>query len=294
MSPSAEPAASAGATVLAVVVVYGRAWDAAASMPLLRRWAGGYGSAEGAPQLVEVLVWDNSPTPSGSLPPQGGPVVRVADPSNGGTRAAYAAAAARAAAIGVDWVLLLDQDTRLPDAFPSAVGAALRTPGAAALAALVPRVLHGGALVSPSVITAAGTVVPRRLDAPGGRAGVPSAIASGTLLRTADAVAMQPVPPEFWLDYLDHWIFLRLHARGRPIGAIDCDIDHHLSVLDPASMGPVRFANLLRAERRFVAELPLPARLGHRGRLLLRAARLAGRAPGLARLALRAALGVAA
>ena len=123
---------------------------------------------------------------------------------------------------------------------------------------------------------------------------MPSAIASGTLLRTADAVAMQPVPPEFWLDYLDHWIFLRLHARGRPVGAIDCDIDHHLSVRDPASMGVARFSNLLRAERRFVVELPLPARLGHRGRLLLRAARLARRAPGLARLALRAALGGAA
>jgi hypothetical protein len=219
--------------------------------------------------------------------------MRVEDPSNGGTRAAYAAAVSRAVAIGVDWVLLLDQDTCLPGTFPAAVGAALRAPGAADAAALVPRVLHEGELVSPAVITAAGTVVPRRIEAAGASHGIPSAIASGTLLRTSDMVDMQPVPPEFWLDYLDHWIFLRLHARSRPIAAIDCDIDHHLSVHDPQSMGPMRFANVLRAERRFVAELPFTARLVHRARLLLRAARLARRAPGLARLALRAAfLGV--
>lgn len=281
----------ARATVLAVVVVHGRAWEAAASMPVLRRWLDGRMPTGSARRLVEVLVWDNSPSLSVGSLPQDGRIVRVADPSNGGTRAAYAAAASRAETIGADWLLLLDQDTRLPDTFPGAIDDALRAPAAAGAAALVPRVLHDGGLVSPAVITVTGTVLPRRLDASVGRSGVPSAIASGTLLRTADARALQPVPPEFWLDYLDHWIFLQLHARGRPIAAIDCDIDHHLSVHDPASMGPVRFANVLTAERRFVAELPWPARLGHRARLLLRAARLARSAPPLARLAMRAALG---
>ena len=279
--------------ILAVVVVYGRAGDAAAPMPLLRRWLAGEFEAAGAPPLRRLLVWDNSPEPAAPLPAGQPGIEAVADPSNGGTRAGYSAAAERAASIGASWVLLFDQDTLPPTGFPAAVGAALAGPVAPSAAALVPRMRHEGALVSPAIITGGGRVVPRPLSdaSPTDRSTLPTAIASGTLIRTEDLRALLPIPREFWLDYLDHWLFVQLHRRGRAVGAIDCDIEHRLSISDPATMSEHRFRNILRAERRFVADLPGRPMLGYRLRLLLRALRLARRAPGLSRFALRAALG---
>ena len=63
-------------------------------------------------------------------------------------------------------------------------------------------------------------------------------------------------------------------------------------VKDPASMSELRFRNVLRAERQFMADLPMAARWAYRLRLGLRALRLAPRAPALSSLALRACLSV--
>jgi GT2 family glycosyltransferase len=277
--------------VYAVVVVYGRAWDAAAPMPLLRRWLDGAFAAAGAPPLHRVLVWDNSSEPLDAPPPPT-PIETVADRANGGTRAAYTAAATRAADAGVRWVLLLDQDTSPPDGFPAAIGRALAGPGAATAAALVPRVEHDGVLVSPAAILPNGRIVPHAPGAARPPAGaVPTAIASGALVRTDDLVSVLPIPEVFWLDYLDHWVFRQLHLRGRPILPVDCVIDHRLSVREPGTMSPVRFRNVLSAERRFVEDLSAQARRAWRLRLAARALRLVPRSPALAWLALRACVG---
>jgi len=282
--------------VYAVVVVYRRAWGDAAAMPLLRDWRDADVSDRRTPALRQLLVWDNSPEPVGPPPADRDRFDYMSDRGNGGTRAAYTEAGRRAAALGVPWVLLLDQDTLPPEGFAAAVGRAIADPSNAGAAALVPRVLHDGQLVSPAVILPSGRVVPRHLGAASGvgvaGAGVPTAIASGTLIRTADLQALIPIPAEFWLDFLDHWVFRELHRRGRPIAGIDCDIAHQLSVKDPGSMSELRFRNVLRAERRFMADLPTAARWAYRLRLGLRAVRLAPRAPALSWLALRACLTV--
>jgi hypothetical protein len=279
--------------VYAVVVIYRRAWGDAAAMPLLRDWRDADVSDMHTPALRQLLVWDNSPEPVGPPPDDRERFEYMSDRDNGGTRAAYTEACRRAASLGVPWVLLLDQDTLPPEGFAAAVGRAIADPSNASAAALVPRVQHDGRLVSPAVILPSGRVVPRHLGAAGGGgADVPTAIASGTLIRTADLQALMPIPPEFWLDFLDHWVFRELHRRGRPIAGIDCDIAHHLSVKDPASMSELRFRNVLRAERQFMADLPTAARWAYRLRLGLRALRLAPRAPALSSLALRACLSV--
>jgi hypothetical protein len=55
----------------------------------------------------------------------------------------------------------------------------------------------------------------------------------------------------------------------------------------PEMMSALRYRNVLRAEGRFIAELPAGARLCYRGRLVWRAARLLPRAPALSWLSLR-------
>jgi hypothetical protein len=168
--------------VYAVVVIYRRAWGDAAAMPLLRDWRDADVSDMHTPALRQLLVWDNSPEPVGPPPDDRERFEYMSDRDNGGTRAAYTEACRRAAALGVPWVLLLDQDTLPPEGFAAAVGRAIADPSNASAAALVPRVQHDGRLVSPAVILPSGRVVPRHLGAAGGGgADVPTAIASGTV-----------------------------------------------------------------------------------------------------------------
>jgi len=274
-----------------VIVTYGREPERAAALPLLRDWLRGAAGAA-APPLAEVLVWDNSPT--AECPAQQAGLVYRHDPSNGGTRAAYASAAARASACGADWVLFLDQDTEPPADFPERIGRALRDAAGRGVppAALVPRVVHDARLVSPARITASGAVRPAPLPEAGTRgAGAPTAISSGALLRTDVLTAILPAPADFWLDYLDHWLFRSLHERGCTIAPIDCELRHSLSVASGEPLSPARFANVLRAERAFVGRPGPVTELAYRLRLAVRALRWSRRAPELSRLAWRAALG---
>jgi len=280
--------------VYAVIVTYGRDPAEAAALPLMRAWLRGE-SGSGSPMLAGLLVWDNSPTSSG-VPAQAGIAFRH-DPSNGGTRAAYACAAANAADRGAQWVLFLDQDTVLPADFPERIGCAVRAASARNTppAALVPRVVHNDRLVSPARITASGAVRPAPLsqtdvDGPDGP-GRPTAIASGALVRTAELSAVLPAPVEFWLDYLDHWLFRRLLERGGTIAPIDCELRHSLSVASSAPLSAARFTNVLRAERAFVGRPGLAVEFAYRLRLAARALRWSRGAPELSRIAWQAALG---
>jgi hypothetical protein len=189
-------------------------------------------------------------------------------------------------------VLFLDQDTMPPANFPDCIGRAVRAAwsGGVPPAALVPRVVHDGRLVSPARITASGAVRPEPLP-PAGGPGTPTAISSGALVRTGALSSILPAPAEFWLDYLDHWLFRRLREGGGTIAVIDCELSHALSVASDEPLAPARFANVLRAERAFVGRPGPAAELAYRLRLAARALRWSRRAPELSRMALRAALG---
>lgn len=147
IAQDAAPPASRDGSVLCVLVVYGRrpdeaaAWDwlcarlaeaerpaSRTAQPSGRAGAAGPGSAESAPRtsavaaggtsarlrLDHLLVHDNSPVADWAGLEPGPGLTLSHDPTNGGTVAAYRAAAALARQRGHDWVLLLDHDTHLP------------------------------------------------------------------------------------------------------------------------------------------------------------------------------------
>lgn len=267
---------------MAVLVLYRRRLEDVACWPVLSTWlqrqAGG---------LRQCVIYDNSPvTPidAATLPPG---AVLIHDPDNGGTAPAYVAAVAIARRTNCRWLLLLDQDTSLPDDYLSrATAALLAMPSAAAL---VPRVRHGEQLVSPAVITRLGSVRP--CEHPDVRDGLPTAISSGTLIRH-QTISTAAFPPEIWLDYVDHWMFLNLSSRGETIGLIDTTLSHDLSVRRPATLSVDRIRSILAAERAFFARVGGPAASLLPLRRLLRALRytLIGR-PSLAAVVLRGGRG---
>ncbi len=63
---------------------------------------------------LDLIVYDNSPTPQQPIETPGLRITYFHDPENSGVSKAYNVAAAHATALRKEWILLLDQDTTLP------------------------------------------------------------------------------------------------------------------------------------------------------------------------------------
>jgi len=297
MQAERESMRPADTGVMAILVLYQRSLAQAESWPALARALRTPRSdAGGEFSLRHVLVYDNSaaPLPVDDLAALGSECTYVHDAGNGGTAAAYARGARLSAALGIEWLLLLDHDTALPADLLTRASAALANAGPRVPAALLPWVMHGATVVSPARITRFGSIRP--LDQ---RASLRSAwrltgIASGSFVRRSAFDACGPLPEGLWLDYVDHWIFANLSRRSEPVALIDCRIQHDLSVRNAHQLSDARLRSILKAESGFVRSLPRLARLMHPWRLLARAARMAGRRRDHALTILRHALGVRA
>lgn len=259
----------------AVLVLYGPSFREAACWPALEAYFGRPPRAGGA-VLERVLVYDNSPSNNASRDHDPPWVNCIHDPANGGTGAAYGHAVEWAAAQQADWLLLLDHDTALPTDF---IGLCLETiyslertaRVAGPTIALVPLVVHGRQVVSPSRIGRLGRVIPlppsaAGTDLPPGS----TAIASGAVLRVDALQQVMPLPQGLWLDYVDHWLFRELRRHGTVMG-IGATLSHDLSVATPRRTSDARLRSVVGGEAIFLRKESLLARIAFRLRLLKRA-----------------------
>ena len=255
--------------VLVVVVAFQRRWNEIGAVPWLlheARAAQAQNSVRECPVVDRVLVYDNSPLPVAEPDAEDPPgIIYVHDPINSGTRGAYQKALELCRCEGQDWILLLDQDTRLPDNFLArAAEARAYEPDV-----LVPFVRVRSHIVSPASLTALGMIRPvRAMVLPAGRTA--TAIASGSLVRPWVLRLLEHAPPQLWLDYVDHWLFRAIHTAGYRIDVIDVEINHDLSVSDIRNVPSDRLRSVWAAEWLFVQSLGLPARLFYRLRLASR------------------------
>ena len=291
----AVPAASDA--VLAVVVLYNRAFDAVPCAQRLRQWLALPDAAPGRLKLAHCLVYDNSPVAQAVDGLRENERLHVFhDAGNGGTRAAYLHALQLAQARDCPWILFLDHDTGLPADFLEATGKALdeAVPGTP-VGAVVPRVFDNGVQISPSRITAYGRVlVPRGETDAAHASGTLTAIASASMVRTESLAAVLPIPAAFSLDYLDHWLFRELQRQAARIAVSPARVAHSLSVQSMKSMGVQRYRSILAAELAFLRGEPGYSRfrhlLWHAGRTVKMA--LSTRRPALVGACSRAALDI--
>ncbi|RYD26126.1 MAG: glycosyltransferase [Lysobacteraceae bacterium] len=254
-------------TVLAVLVLYGRKPDEAASWSTLLALLG----QDGPLRLDHCVVHDNSPERHvPTIAPASNISVRWT-PDNSGTAGAYIEAAHVARAHGCEWLLLLDQDTDLPADYLNRAAHALDDQPDASV--LVPKVRHGGELVSPATIGRTGSVQPTAC--PTAHAGIPTAISSGIIMHHTAFAAVLPFPRAIWLDYVDHWMFLSFARRGLRMGFIDADLSHDLSIRTPHTLSTTRLAGILAAENAFNDAMSDGGRGWLRLRRLIRAIRYA-------------------
>lgn len=257
---------TAGDAVLAVVVLYNRAFESVPCAQRLDQWLCMPDAAPGRLKLTYCLVYDNSPVAQPVHDLQEDKRMHVFhDASNGGTRAAYLYALQLAQSRGCPWILFLDHDTGLPACFLEETGNALDAVGPGiSVGAVVPRVFDNDVQISPARITSYGRVlVSRREAAITQGAGTVTAIASASLVRTESLAAVLPIPASFSLDYLDHWLFRELQRQAAHIAVSSARVQHSLSVQSMKSMGVQRYISILAAELAFLRGEPGYSRFLH-------------------------------
>jgi GT2 family glycosyltransferase len=201
---------------------------------------------------VKLLIYDNSPI--ANCPPEGIPIEHfyVHDAKNGGLATAYNAGLEVALKDRIDWLLLLDQDTEITPQYLSRIDTLLPTIATdSRIAAIVPKLHCGGSIFSPAQVFWGGFLAPINGKFSGVAPFEATALNSGSVLRASALQHIGGFNSQFWLDYLDHWMFNQLHRAGFSIYVMDILVQHALSVMNFQTMSDARYKNILSAERLF-------------------------------------------
>jgi GT2 family glycosyltransferase len=235
--------------VLVIMVLYKTQLS---ESPTFQGLIGAFSTHPDLAQSYELMVWDNSPDPiaNGRLPI---PILYRHSNENLGVSGAYNYALDHAIDSGIEWILLLDQDTKITSDFLIAMLTRVQELDSnQTIAAIVPTVRTGRLVVSPS-FRALGKTRPYPQGESGIAFGEASAINSGCVLRAASLRTVGGYSPDFWLDYSDVYVFHQFFLHGMRVWrAADVEIEHDLSLMDYGRlMSPGRSQNFTGAESAF-------------------------------------------
>lgn len=203
-------------------------------------------------EAYRFLIWDNSAEPieSPNLPIQ---FEYRHSRCNLGISGAGNEAMHLARARRHQWMLLLDQDTRVTAAFlKTMLGWSGRLAGRSELALVAPTVRSGGLVVSPRRY-----LFNRHIaypdPAPGIAEGEAFAINSGSLTRVSALRTVGGFSNDFWLDYSDIYVCHQYFLHGYKLWrATDAELEHEMTVRDyDRLMTPARYINYSYAESAF-------------------------------------------
>jgi GT2 family glycosyltransferase len=225
---------------------------------------------------ISLLIYDNSPEPQAAELPVGffAKASYQHDPSNGGLATAYNHALHAAEEAGITWLWLFDQDTTVvPGLIPATFTAIDRTPPSE-VCGIVPKLVQDDVVLSPIAVHRF-RYLPMDEGFSGLNSGWLTALNSCACLRVSALRAIGGFPSQYWLDFLDHAVFHRLHKQGGRLLVLDVIIPHRLSTNNlRKESSHRRFDNLLAAEWQFIRETGWGGgSLMHRARLLKRAVR---------------------
>ncbi len=195
----------------------------------------------GREDLLQLIVYDNSPHSQANLMPPGMKARYFHDPLNGRLFAAYTYALRCAKDESIPWLMLLDQDTRITREY---LDEALRLVSERHLAvcAFTPRLIVNGEERSPHPLQPGGVPLSGRSDLR------LAAWNSGAILRTGRLLGIGGFPPEFPLDNLDYAVFLMLQQGNERIFVMESRLDHQLSVADVRTLSATRLRGKLESD----------------------------------------------
>jgi GT2 family glycosyltransferase len=206
-------------------------------------------------EYFELIIYDNSPTKQNinmQIPFQ---TQYIHDSSNGGLYAAYTYALNRAVETRCDWILLLDQDTKLPiNYFFSVSKIMVDTLLDDNVVAVVPKVFTiNGKMISPCKLYIGRIGRAVTLEYIGICNFKISAINSGAFIKVEFLKIIGGFNPLFKLDFVDHWIFYKIFTCRKKVFILDSIIEHELSVTNyDKYMSEERYKNILNSEILFI------------------------------------------
>lgn len=218
---------------------------------------------------LELIMYDNSPEPQkfSNDDCTYTKVSYIHDQRNIGIVTAYNYAYSVAQKNGSEWLLLLDHDTEITEEyFNQMLNLPEVTPD---VAAFVPIVTNGDQWISPVYSSSLRPLTDNR--PPLGINWKPiMAINSGSLFRVSFLNELGGFNDEFPLDYLDHWIYHEVYARGYKTYVLNVRLRHELSVMDYNSVSLSRYKSILNSEYIFYRKYKTDLFLQYRKQLLKR------------------------
>lgn len=205
---------------------------------------------------VKVIIYDNGlDCPQEQLPSHDH-IEYFASSVNRGLSAAYNYALREARETNADWLLLLDQDTKLPvDYFENlyeAVSADALNPN---IVAVVPKMHYQDVFFSPSKVLYAGIMRPLDQSFLGVYGKEIFAICSCSLLRVDFLKEIGGFSQDYWLDSLDRWLYKKVYILKRQVLVTDIVVEHELSVMDfDKFISEARYMNILKYESKFMID----------------------------------------
>ena len=208
-----------------------------------------------------TLIWDNSPAgvSVADLPMQ---VQYRHSSENVGVSGAYNYAMELAEQRGFGWLLLLDQDTILPQEFLSAMHAyASRLEREEKVAAVAPTVLMGTTQVSPKIMSRWGAA---KDPSPGFEGPVFEELIimnSGMLLRVSALRRIGGYGMDFWLDFSDRYVchMLANHGYGAWLAG-ELRLQHNVSLMAEGATSMTRYKTLMGAQDAYFSQYKSPLR----------------------------------
>ncbi len=199
---------------------------------------------------IELIFYDNSPEKQVfPLKESGGiHISYVHDARNLGIVAAYNYAFSRAKENGSQWLLLLDHDTELTDAYINEVFNLSDVQKEAA--AIVPKIMCEQTMISPVYSHSLRPLMEER-PKDGLQEKPVMAINSGALISVQFIAELGGFNEDFPLDYLDHWLFFEIYAKGRKVWMLKAVLEHELSVMDYSRVSLSRYQSILASEINF-------------------------------------------
>ncbi|KRK19314.1 glycosyltransferase family 2 protein [Loigolactobacillus coryniformis] len=161
---------------------------------------------------------------------------------NVGLAAAYNQALAIAVQQNSDYLLLLDQDTKLTPSYLAELFTAVTAK--VQPIAIVPKIQAAGQLISPIRAAQPFKVIP----VTSGYQNEVTAINSAACFRVDFLQQCGGFELQFPLDFLDYWLFYQVRQTHQPVLVLQSQLMHELSVMHTQSISTARYQGIIRAE----------------------------------------------
>jgi GT2 family glycosyltransferase len=233
--------------ITAVIVLYKQSIDQCKTFQTLKK---ALSCNQHGIKELDIILYDNSPDEQvfEQNVLSGFPVSYVHDNRNLGIATAYNYALSIAKENRSEWLLLLDQDSELTEEYIEKF--TLLGTFDKSVVAVVPKITFENTMISPVF---SNTLRPLKGEKPstGLQEKPVMAINSGSFLRISFLQELSGFNLQFPLDYLDHWLFHEIYAKGNKVFLLDTCLEHELSVMDYSRVSIQRYRSILDSEINF-------------------------------------------